>query len=96
MKKYNIVMACGCKVRDMQCKFPVNGKEKLLIWDEEDPPKYYPTDENGKAANCFNCPCKRKAKREEKKHFPSYKIKSSSELKTYIVCMPVKNEEITE
>lgn len=89
-EKYDVVMACGAKFENV-CRFPIEGKEKLLVF-HTDGSGSVPKHSDGKLANCLGCKHRRAGKREMKKCFPKNReIKSSMEFDTYITCMPVEN-----
>lgn len=93
-KRYNVVMACGAKFRDMHCKFPIDGGEKLVVYSNEDPVAHHATFGDGKYADCTpGCPAKRKGKRKQDRFFTA-EDKKEHRVPTgvMVVCMPVANE----
>jgi len=95
-QKYNVVMACGAKFRGMGCKFPIEGGEKLVVYNNEEPVHHHATFDDGKEAHCtFGCPTKRKGKRKQDKFFTS-EDKNQHRVPTgvIVVCMPVENEKL--
>lgn len=90
MSKYDVAMACGCKIKNV-CRFPIENGEKLHVWNSDDQVRR-PEDDKGRFAPCLSCPAKRKSKQEERKFFRD-DTEETHKFGTYVVCMPVENIE---
>lgn len=67
MKKYDIFFSCGFGYRGAKEVRPIG--TRILVNANDGSVKNPPKDEHGKIANCYDCPCKRKAKRKEDMFF---------------------------